>query len=440
MILNWTLEVVVDFIASTAILIAAILSHVEPKTKKIKSLLFIKLAFFLMALYLFFDGITILFLNEELSRFNVFIIFLTSTSLVIGINYILKESFKSLSLIIICTLGGVLCYLAFQPGVVETVIQSGAPNVNWVGAFEVTGMLVQLVGIIVTVYWGIRTWIGAPFLIKKEAFVFFLGILINALGSFIFYLLYYFNPIFIIYSNLMLVIGTMIYIITISKEPKLLYILPFTIYRIAVKDRDGSPIYDHDWSELQIDEKIFTGFLNAVQIMSKEVINMGGIMDINLEDGILILNESNNVTVGLASSKSSKLLRECVMQFTQDFEKKFERELKKSIKDPSVYEGAYELIERYFANFPYKTIKSIKQPLILTRTSASIPKEIENKLKDIFKDTNQFEKIKMDLLKSPLSVSSEFFKLFDRIQEEKQKISKEESQFIEDNTETDKNT
>ncbi|GAG75795.1 unnamed protein product, partial [marine sediment metagenome] len=76
----------------------------------------------------------------------------------------------------------------------------------------------------------------------------------------IFYLFTLLHPTYIIISDIILALGWYLIIYAITKEPKLLYILPFTVYRISVKDRDGSPLFDHDWSESNIDEKVFTGF------------------------------------------------------------------------------------------------------------------------------------------------------------------------------------
>ena len=436
--LNWTFEGIVDFAVAALLLIASLLSYIEPKTKKIRSLFFIRFGIFLMAMYFFIDGMTILFLNELLSRISAIIIFLSIASFVIGVNYIVTESFKSISLIIVCSLGAIMCYIAFQPGTVEFIVQMGAPNINSGDSLEFFGVLVQLTGVIVLFIWGLRTWLGAPFLIKREALIFFIGILIMSIGSSIIYLFYYWDPVFIIYSNLMMAFGSLIYIIIISKEPKLLYILPFTIYRISVKDRDGSPLFNHNWTELNIDERIFTGFINAIQLMSEEVMNVGGLLDINLEKGILVLNESETITVGLVASKSSKLLRECVLHFTQDFEHYFERELKKSVKDISQYEGAFDLIEKYFSNFPFKILKSKKQPLLLTGKISQIPLEIDNKLKSIFTDEKEYVAIKTELLKSPLGITSDFFTLYNDLINETKRISEEKTRFLNDIADSDK--
>jgi hypothetical protein len=230
-----------------------------------------------------------------------------------------------------------------------------------------------------------------------------------------------------------MIIGLIIINLAFLREPKLLFILPFKIYRIVVKDKNGHPLYDHDWSETEISETIFTGFLNAVQLMSEEVMHIGGLLDINLEDGILILKESENITVGLVASKSSKLLRDSVINFTNDFETKFKRELKSSVTKMSQYDAAFELIEKYFSNFPYSIIKSKKQCLLLTGKHAKIPLELENKLRQIFPDEDEFEAIKTELLKTPLSFSSEFTKFVEEMRDENEELSDEEMKYLDDN-------
>ncbi len=433
--LNWAPEAIVDLYVATITLIASALTYFEPKTKKIKSLFFIRLGILLIAIYFYIDCLTILLVNQILSKISLIFVVFAIIFLVIGVNYVISESFKSVGLIIICILGSIACYSIFLPGTAVIVFESGYFNVNWAGILAIMGDLFQISGVVILFYWGFKTWLNAPFLIKKEALILFLGICLALPASLIVYIFFYLEPIFIVYADIMMGLGILIFIIAIIKEPKLLYILPFTIYRLVVKDREGYPIYDHDWTELNIDEDIFTGFLNAVQLMSEELMNIGGLLDINLEEGILILNESKSITVGLVASKSSKLLRESVLNFTQDFEKKFERELKKSVKDMSQYESAFELIEKYFSNFPYKIIKSKKQPLLLTGRFLKIPLELENKLKKIFTDEEQFQSIKAELIKSPLSFPSEFIKLYDELEDEMKQISDEEIKLLNKNYE-----
>jgi len=433
MVLNWNIEVIVDFLCFAITLILTIVSYYSPRAKKIKSLFFIRLGFISFWIFILLDGLSILFLNEYLGVLSGFLLIPAALFIIIGVNYTIKDHFYSFGFLITFGLTVLFIYIGIQPGAVEIGSQAGYLGIRWIGLFSTLGMILIGISLFYLFYWGIKTWINAPFLIKKEASIFFIGVLIACPCGFIFYILYFFDPIYIIFSDFSILIGVIILIFTVSREPKLLYILPFSIHRIVVKDRNGHPLYDHDWSETNISEAIFTGFLNAVQLMSEEVMNIGGLLDINLEEGILILKESKNITVGLVGSKTSKLLRDSVIKFTDDFEKKFERELKRSVKDMSQYDAAFELIEKYFSNFPYKIIKNKKHPLLLAGKYIKIPLELENKLRKIFPDEEEYEAIKTELIKSPLSFTSGFAKLYNELKDEIEKISDEEMKYLDEN-------
>ena len=438
MVLNWTPEVIVEIFTSAITLLATLLMFITPRTKNIKSLSYIRLGLFFMGMLFTLDLLANLFLITLLSRISGLMLLPSAVFFAIGINYTIKETSNSPFLIIVVGLGVLYCFLAFQPGAVGFEFAGGFLNMNWIGLYEAVGsFFIFFVGS-ASFYWGLKTWLNAPFLIKREALIFFIGTVINGPLTLIIYLFYYWNPIFILFAYATTGLGNLIVCLGILREPKLLYILPFTVNRIVVRDREGNPLFDHDWSRSNLSESIFPGFLNAVQLMSEEVINMGGLLDIKLEEGILTLYESELISVGLVASKYSKLLRECVEQFTRDFEQKFERELKKQVKDIAQYEGAFELIEKYFSNFPYKNIKSKKQPLLLAGKFAKIPLEIENKLNNIFTDEKEYQAIKIELLKSPLGLSSEFFTLYNDLLDETKRISEEKVQYMIEDTDLDK--
>ncbi len=438
MVLNWTPEVIVEIFTSTVILIAILLMYVTPRTKNIKSLSYIRLALFFMGMLFTLDLLANLFLITLLSRISGLMLFPSAVFFAIGINYTIKETSNSPFLIIVVGLGVLFCYFAFQPGAIGFEYKGGYLNVNWIGLYELVGSIFIFFVGSASFYWGLKTWLNAPFLIKREALIFFLGTVINGPLTVIIYLFYYWNPIFILFAYATTGLGILLLCLGIIKEPKLLYILPFTVNRLVVRDREGNPLFDHDWSRSSLSESIFPGFLNAVQLMSEEVINLGGLLDIKLEEGIFTLYESELISVGLVASKYSILLRECVVQFTRDFEQKFERELKRQVKDIAQYEGAFELIEKYFSNFPYKNIKSKKQPLLLAGKFAKVPLEIENKLSNIFTDEKEYQAIKTELLKSPLGLFSEFFTLYKNLIDETKRISEEKSLYLNDNYDLDK--
>ena len=427
MVLNWTPEVIVEIFTSITIFVAVLLTYFEPRTKKIRSLFFIRMALIFMGLYFVFDLLANLFLNTTLARLYPIMLFPTTMFFIIGINFMIKETINSIILILAFGAGVLLCYLAFQPDAVGFEFEWGYLTVNPVGMFEVLEDFLVFLLLIPVFYWGLKTWLNAPFLIRKEALIFFIGIIIATpitAGVFIFY---YWDPSFILYSDITLSLGVFIMCIAIFMEPKLLYILPFTVYRIVVKDNEGYPLFDHDWSESDIDEPIFTGFINAVQIMSEEVMKIGGLVNIDLTEGILILNESEYITVGLVASKSSRLLRNALTGFTKDFEVTFQRNLKKSIRDKKEYATAYSLIEKYFSNFPSKLIKGRKEPLLLMSKYKELPFALEKELRDIIGDESKFQMIKEELMNSPYGVLPTFFNLYDELKDKPDTTSEEES-------------
>jgi hypothetical protein len=144
-----------------------------------------------------------------------------------------------------------------------------------------------------------------------------------------------------------------------------------------------------------------------------------------LKDGILILHESEIITVGLAASKTSKLLWDTVTKFTSDFENKFQKELKDLCRDMKKYETAYELIEKHFSNFPSRLIPSKSHPLLLTETLLKLPRVVETNLKKIISDQNDFEFIKAEIFRSPESSATGFISLYHDIKEELEKQEKE---------------
>ncbi|MFX1357408.1 MAG: hypothetical protein ACFFA8_08970 [Promethearchaeota archaeon] len=419
--------------------IAATLSYFEPRTKKIRSLLYIRLALTSGGLFFLIDAISIILLDVITARIGALMMIPTAIFFTVGVNHTLKETYNSIVLIICSCFGTIFFLLAFTPDAIIIIPEGNNYTTTWSGAFLWVGDFYQLFPPIVIFYWGYKTLKNAPILIKREAILFFIGICFASPIVFLVYIFsYLYGAVFILITDVLFGVGVMIYCIAIMKEPKLLYILPFTVYRIIVKDRKGYPLFDHDWSHSNIDEEIFTGFINAVQIMSEEVMNIGGLLDINLQKGILILHESESITVGLVSSKTSQLLKDSIVNFTSDFEDMFEKQLKESCIEPEKYEPAYLLIDKHFSNFPFRLIPSKRHPMLLSGDYADIPLELENRLRSIVSDEDELSLIKSEILKAPYGLSDEFLSLYDEIKEELKKIEGEESKYLDSEINEDK--
>ena len=112
--------------------------------------------------------------------------------------------------------------------------------------------------------------------------------------------------------------------------------------------------------------------------------HVGGILDINLNEEILIVTRNKYITVGLLASKASKLLRDCVNNFTNDFENKFKSLLEKSCIDMNEYKLACEFIDKYFSIIPYQNINNKNQLITLSHKYHDLLKQIKNNFKFIF--------------------------------------------------------
>ena len=424
MTLNLTLEVIIDFILVIIGFVLTLITYIKPKTKKLTSLNYIRLAIFGFSIFIFFDGLSILYINKLLNIITGFILIPLTLSFVIGVTYITKESYYSYGFIVVVGLSVLFLYLGFQPNAIYIKIQGENIWLIWSGLFNSIGMILTAIIEVYLLYWGIKTLTNAPLLIKKEAYLFFLGVFLASVVAMVFYILYLIDPLYILASNFFLMIGLLIITLSVMIEPKLLYILPFTVYRIVVKDRDGYPLFDHDWSKSEISENIFTGFINAIQLMSEEIMNIGGLLDVQLKEGILILHESEKITVGLITSKSSKLLSSSVTNFTRDFENKFEKILKEGKNDMREYESAHELIEKHFSNFPSRIITNKRQPLLLTEKLLKLPLALDNALKKIFKDEKEYNFIKSEIYRTPESTAAGFISLYKELKKELEEIEK----------------
>ena len=90
MVLNWTPEVIVEIFTSTIIFIAILLTYFEPRTKKIRSLFFIRMGMISMVLFFVLDLLANLFLSTILARLYPIMLFPTVVFFVIGINFMIK--------------------------------------------------------------------------------------------------------------------------------------------------------------------------------------------------------------------------------------------------------------------------------------------------------------------------------------------------------------
>jgi len=415
--LNWSPEVIMDLTVGTIFLIGVVIILTNLK-KKIISLYYFVFIFFCFSLFFYLEGLSFLFLNTTLGRIYNTISFPALISLLLVINYTKKENIFSLNLIPIFCLGTLLCYLAFDPKTATIIIEDGYPTIIWTGLFNIIGILMLVLFSLYFFYWAVKTWIHAPIEIKKEATIFLYGDFFMSIINLVIYTFTFWISSLILLADVFVAIGALIIIFVILKEPKLLYVLPFKIYRIIVKDHSGTPLFDYDWTNSSISDSMLSKLLSSILQMSEKVMNVGEILDLNLKDGILIFHECELISIGLFASNSSKFLRNSLKKFSLEFEKKFGKELKEEHRDTSKFDSAKELIEKYFSNLPSRIMSDEKQQLFFSEKYLKIPAELNDKLQNIFVNKEEYDLIKAEILRCYKCSIPEFLKLYDELEDE----------------------
>ena len=175
------------------------------------------------------------------------------------------------------------------------------------------------------------------------------------------------GDIMVIGALVLLVVGALISTVVITKEPKMTHILPYTVYRLLITNKTGTPYYDRSWSEHEINSIMVSGLLSAIGSFANETlkdVQAGSISEIRMRKGVLLTEmQYSPINIALLASKSSKDLRTGLENFGSEFTKKYYNHLynedgfPKNIPVPQIQEIFSEkevepLIRTHFSNIP----------------------------------------------------------------------------------------
>lgn len=352
MSLNRTVEVSWYLFGSLMILFCAIIIGWNAFSKKNKSALYLFISFLSFYFFYIFTSLSFLFLSFDLYRMTHFLGLSGMFFFLIFINRSSSDTISPIIIGLICSLTSLVLIFIFQPDSIIYFFGFGYASLKTSGILSFIGNFGLMFYALSANYWSLRIILKGPKGIIKSALILFIGTFLTITGYFVWSIQYLLNmPLGIFFTGS----GFLIIAIIIIKEPKILYVLPFTAYRLVViHGRSGVSLFNYKWSEDKMDNEIFSGLLFALQKCSIEVLKKGDMEQIALSDGILIFKKSENITVGLLSSKSSKFLVECVEKFTNEFEKIYSPKITNKVYRADQFNSAIELVEKYFANVPSK--------------------------------------------------------------------------------------
>lgn len=318
--------------------------------KRIKNSALIALicALILLSIWGFIMGCAFLFLSEFFYKISTVFFALAGLFAVLFVDLIWRQRISALRMSIISTISCLVIFLAWFPESVIIIEEGLYSRPHATGVFEI----ILFTNLIITegngFLWLVASALRAPKSTKNAARnLLIAGIL---LGPCIVLASILVNFIVGLGVSLLAII---ILALIVFRNPQLLYILPFKVYRLLVIDAEsGISLFSYDWIKTQIDDVLMGGLLQGFQSISHEVLKQGSIHEVRLDSGVLILQREKTVFVGLLSSNTSKFLEECL----KDFAEAFMRDLYPPNTQPSPkrehYLPAENLIKKFFSNIP----------------------------------------------------------------------------------------
>lgn len=357
--LNWTIEVIFGFLS----LIPLIYAFLTFLTQIIKGL---KYQYFIFSTILWFSAImgalfwslAILYLSIPLFMLSVLTSIPNGFLLILKADIVSRESIEPIKLMIFAIISVVLVLLAFDPYAHLSIIIFPTGDKSIV-AESLTGLMVYLsvyyLPFIAYLYSVVKINLSAPKDVKFYAHIFLFGLIlmfISTIGGILIYSLLMLPAI----GSILLGVGAALMAFAVSKQPQIIFILPFKALRLTVIEADvGIPLFTHTWNtgDVLADEVLYAGMLQAINTFIKESLNKGELQEIRISDAIILTQRSDKFPIAtvVIATKVSRTLRDGLNIFTERFCDKFSNYFSLP-SDISQFISAADLVTECFPYVP----------------------------------------------------------------------------------------
>ncbi|MFX0098874.1 MAG: hypothetical protein ACFFCS_04785 [Candidatus Hodarchaeota archaeon] len=379
-------DVLYSSIGAIAFFIAAAISLKQYTKHKGKVLLFFLLTWIAQGVFLLFDAMSIalrdvlLFKIQYAFIFPLFLVFWMAF-----IDYATTDSIGWKKMTI--AFGFWIGFIAWlwHPFSIVIIDDSAFPIIayNMEPIVEIVYLALNDISVLVFVlsllYWIVMTYRVVPESMKKYATILLVvGILLLVSAvMFLFVEMGIYSDDGTTYTLMYASMLAAIFLTTIViyKKPKITYLLPYTVYRILVTSKGGTPYLEYNWSEHEVNTTLLAGLFSAISMMAKgtlEKIDTGKIKEVNFQNAIFLTETTYSpVNIGLLASKSSQDLKTGLANFSSEFVKHYSKDLYNDDGLPADFVDSlnvfkieeYEpLINKHFGNVPnFVTIDEPKQ-------------------------------------------------------------------------------
>lgn len=208
------------------------------------------------------------------------------------------------------------------------------------------------------IVWIYRIWKNSPKDTKRMTTVLLIIFMSSSIVAIIAYVISGYDELQMIFLYIFHAGAILSIVIAVRIDPRIINILPFAASRLLVINKtSGVLIYEYDWSDER--QQNLASFIHGIQRVSQETFQVGELKALYLDEGLVILDYSKEITYALLTSKSTKYLQLCFQNFKEDFEK----ELKKSdlkvdgVINTADFEFGDKLVKNYFKYIPLRRAK-----------------------------------------------------------------------------------
>ena len=340
-------------ITSVLVTIGALITLLYAIRKKNHIILLFSISWFLYGSFLFLDAIAHYSYSTFIMSIAMIPQIIMIPCLVVFMDFSRKERVNTIRLAFLIIIG---LFILFSTIYIEdnweVIPGYGVHNKGILRIFQIMYIMYF---VFYYFNWSYKTWKKAPQDLKKLTSYLLFGSILFSIVTACMYALGTFIRIFNAFAFIFSGTGAFITIIAILKDPKIIYILPFTAYRLLVVDSStGNTLFKHDWVHISgVEENIFSMVLQAVGNILDDILKKGDVREIQMEQAILLIQHSKKYPIAsmLVASASSKSLRYGLNKFNEQFLSKFKSDLY-DLNNIKKFEKAEELIDKVFDFVP----------------------------------------------------------------------------------------
>jgi len=153
-------------------------------------------------------------------------------------------------------------------------------------------------------------------------------------------------------TNIVFVIGLLIFTITYLSDINYIYRLPNDIFMLMVLTKAGIPLYSvklKSRKKVDIEGDLLSGMLSAINNVFEAIFQSEAtIRSISSENVHLLMEPGEEIVSAVITDKPSFFLVQSLKRYTKEFETLFLQELKDKNRDIAIYRGASEIIKPIF--------------------------------------------------------------------------------------------